>query len=113
MSEVKYPMTDQDYIDDIMDCFDFEKVHKAMNALKWWWASTNGVPEMWEIKQSARERIKSAMLGLSSQQFNNGMRTYGSSTGGFTAMATEWDDGCKTVELSFVVSSWDSSNYDR
>ena len=30
--------TEQEMIDEVMDCFEFEKVHKTMIALEWKWA---------------------------------------------------------------------------
>lgn len=39
----------QEIVDEIMDNFDFEKVHKVMVALNWGWHG-NGVPGLSDIK---------------------------------------------------------------
>lgn len=45
-------------IDEILDEFDFEKVHHAMLALKWGWHSTKGVPEIADLRRMARSLLK-------------------------------------------------------
>lgn len=73
----------QEQIDEIMDTFDFEEVHAWMTHSNWEWGNMDGqarVPDIWEIRQSARERLKQAA------------RTGYSCTGGFTAELTEDED---------------------
>lgn len=48
----------QELIDNILDEFDFESVHKAMVALNWTWSSTDGVPTIGELRRQARELLK-------------------------------------------------------
>ena len=51
----------QEQIDNIMDDFEFEKVHQIMTALKWTWATAENpkaVPELWEIKKNARSHLE-------------------------------------------------------
>lgn len=40
-----------------MDYLDFDKIHKTMKALNWKWHFTNGVPEIYEIRQFLREQL--------------------------------------------------------
>ena len=55
-------MTNQEIIDEIMDCFDFHRVKVAMEALDWRWAHLDGaIPEEFEIRQKARTLIKEAL----------------------------------------------------
>ena len=73
----------QHQIDDIMDTFDFEEVHSWMVHSNWTWGNMDGqsrVPDIYEIRQSARERLKQAAA------------TGYSCTGGFTAELTENED---------------------
>jgi len=68
----------QEQIDEIMDDFEFEKVHEIMTRLNWEWYkyedNTKSVPDLWEIKKSARQRLKDAV------------KHGGSMTGGFKAL---------------------------
>lgn len=43
-------------IEDILDEFNFEKVHKAIEALDWTWYY-NGVPTIAELRRSARRLL--------------------------------------------------------
>lgn len=54
----------QEQIDEIMDDFDFDKVHEIMTALNWTWVTSenkNYPPDIWEIKKSARSHLKNAV----------------------------------------------------
>jgi hypothetical protein len=51
----------EEQIDDIMDDFDFDKVHKIMEFLNWeWWFEENEkrVPEVSELRKKAREYLR-------------------------------------------------------
>lgn len=54
-------MNNQELIDEIMDEFDFDRVYKTMVALNWTWHSTNGVPNISDLRKSARGLLKSAV----------------------------------------------------
>lgn len=56
--------TEQDMIDEVMDNFDFDKVHKMMAAVGWKWAKEDGgytVPDIQRLKKAARYLIKKAI----------------------------------------------------
>lgn len=63
-------------IDEILDEFDFEKVHRVMVALGWTWHNTDGVPSIGDLRRMARSLLQHV---VSSRKTN----TAGS--GGFTA----------------------------
>lgn len=91
-------MTEKEFeaIGNIMDNFDFDKVHEVMSLLNWEWAATeNGVPTKSELRSEARRLLKMAI--------NDKTRV---STGGFEVDYINEGDGF--VELKFVVSQWDS-----
>lgn len=94
----------QDHIDYIMDNFDFEKVHKAMNALDWKWSSSNGIPEIYDLRRTARSLLKSAWV-----YGQNGAENPRTGTGGFWAEYGKHDDGSEWLELNFQITQWDSS----
>lgn len=80
-------------IDEIMDEFDFDKVHRCMVALDWQWARLERIPEKPEIRKSARQQLRDAVE-----------RGCGG-TGGFRVMI---DRKNGVLTLSFVVEEWDA-----
>jgi hypothetical protein len=80
-------------IDKVMAAFDFEKVHKAMTALRWTWRD-EGVPTIKRLKETSRNLLNSA----STNDFGNCM------TGGFKA--EKYKDGEFT--LQFIVTETNS-----
>jgi hypothetical protein len=98
----------QQKIDNIIDCFDFNKVHEIMEHLNWTWATTSGrVPDVLDLKQCARKLLNDVV----DNYINN--RIYGDekihefdvSTGGFKAELYY-----EILELSFILESWDEEN---
>lgn len=81
----------QEMIDDIMDNFDFDKVHRCMTALEWHWSGCDGVPEKSELRKCARKILKGCVE-----------RGHGG-TGGFQ-VTIDREEGC--LSLSFVVEDW-------
>lgn len=67
----------QEQIDEIMDTFDFDRVHKWMLVEDWTWADGT-VPSVTELRLEARARLKDAAS-------NRGF----ASCGGFTAIYSE------------------------
>ena len=91
-------MTEKEFdaIENIMDNFDFDNVHKVMTYLNWEWANTeNGVPTKSELRSEARRLIKMAIKDKTRV-----------STGGFEVDYIDEDGGW--VSLKFVLSEWDS-----
>jgi hypothetical protein len=90
---------------DIINNFDFQKVHDVMNHLDWAWYPY-GTPTVDELRFAARERIesviKNCLLDAKPDQ------EYISSSGGLKATAIKDDYGQITfLELEFVLTSWD------
>ena len=90
---------------DILNNFDFPKVHVVMKSLHWTWYP-KGVPTVDDITFSARERIesviKACLLDAKPEE------EYFVSSGGLKATAIKNDYGQITfLQLEFVVTSWD------
>jgi len=85
--------TQQDLIDEIMDWFDFESVHKAMVATDWAWWDT-GVPlDVAQVRNKGRKAIKKAI-------------THGYFySGGFEAT---YDKSENLLTLKFIMSDWEA-----
>lgn len=87
--------TDQELIDDVLDNFNFERVHVAMTVLKWKWNLENGleVPSKAELRRMARSLLKDVLT-----------RSYEKiGSGGFYA---SFDKESRHLELSFVLEEY-------
>lgn len=99
-------------IEDIMDEFNFARVHKAMVALDWKWAlPSNSIPSIDELRKEAERLLRNvAEIRLDMFIDEDWNAPIICSTGGFSA--TAWCDEDKTkirrLELEFIVSSWGS-----
>lgn len=83
----------EEKISDILDNFDFERVHKAMIALEWNWylgMGGEGIPSVGALQKAARELLSEAW-----------MKKTTISSGGFSA---EYDDG--DLVLRFILEEW-------
>lgn len=72
---------EREQIDYIMDSFDFNKVHKAMQLLDWKWVNDSAafsVPAEYELRTTAR-----SLLRMVATRYKN--EPYFASTGGFKA----------------------------
>ena len=98
-------------IDEIMDEFNFARVHTAMAALDWKWAvtSNNNVPTMDELRTEAERLLRDAAdIRLNMFKDEPWESPVYCGTGGFSAAA--WCDEDKTritrLDLDFIVSTW-------
>ena len=82
-------------IDEILDEFDFEKVHKVMEFLDWKWGG--GVPTIGGMRKVARNLLKEAAEG----------EVVAIGTGGFQ-VRKHVGDGTIYLTLEFVVTAWDN-----
>jgi hypothetical protein len=92
-------------IENILDEFDFNRVHKAMAALEWHWATADdGIPSLGELRRQARSLLEDVYNENTSPFFMAGC-------GGFEATRTmEAGDLNKYLALKFIVAEW--NNYD-
>jgi len=86
-------MSKEKAIETVMENFDFERVHKAMEAVGWSYFSAEGTPEIASLKQTARKLL---------QDVADDRRITEAATGGFSAeRSTEGE--FKLFRLSFSV----------
>ena len=82
-------------VDNIMDWFDFEKVHKTMRALRWEWiGAEEKIPCQGEIRERARKLLTDAIQSEMSIG-SGGLQVTYVPVEGF-------------LKLEFVVSEWDA-----
>lgn len=94
------PMNIQEIIDEIIDNFDFDRVHDVMEYMDWGWQG-EGVPSIEKLKESAIELLEHAYNGYFEQ--GNGEQ-YSIQTGGLEAYYM-YDDNEDCFELKFVLTS--------
>ncbi len=95
-----------DDVDNILDCFDFEKVKKVMDYLNWEWAGCDGVPEIYELRKRARELLRIVVVGVQKKESEG---QYFTATGGFYAQANVYPNDPKIyLRLSFNLTDWDN-----
>ena len=99
---------DHDVIWDIMNNFDFEKVHRVMTVLDWKWALVDSehtaVPDIQHLRDTARNMLTecASRARKVSGQFNIG-------SGGFHAHAEyEPSNGKVYQKLAFELTNWDN-----
>ena len=95
----------QNDIDEILDCFDFEKVQKVMAFLDWKWHDT-GVPEVYELRKFARKQIRYAVENV----IRTGESELGTECGGFYVQVYNKTKEDPTIRicLRFSLTSWDN-----
>lgn len=86
----------KELINEVLDEFDFEKVHKAMKTLNWGWMRSNGkVPSIGQLVLCAQELLED----VSKMEVG-----YSIGTGGFKAAKVDsYDDGVG-LELEFILT---------
>lgn len=93
--------------DNIMDTFDFSRVHKTMVALDWCWGGSNCVPEEIEIRREARKLMDEII-----DRYGTCDSSKYIATGGFEVSIDLYEDGTPDLNLKFVVEDWtEGSDY--
>ena len=85
-------------VEEVLDAFDFERVHRVMESLSWTWANLDRVPTRAELASEAR-RLLAELDGSPGVHGSGGLR------------ASYKDDG--TLSLKFILcESWSDLNED-
>ena len=82
--------TDSDQIKEILQNFDFEKVHAYMTLTSWTWGPDNLVPSMGHIVESAKRLMSEALKEKTSM-----------ATGGFHVIYSKGN-----IELLFAIENY-------
>ena len=93
----------QVHMDEVMDYFDFDKVHITMKHLKWVWCDSKEAPSIAELRKHVRGQMTRIY----------GKSDYGVSSGGFkTKYFSGIEDGVKWdyFDVAFIVSDWDTND---
>ncbi len=94
-----------DDINEILDFFDFERVKKVMDHLNWEWVGSDGVPEIYELRQHARKLMNTAV----NECIKSKQEDYFTECGGFRVECNKYNDDPKMyIRLTFNVTSWEN-----
>ena len=116
---MQYSKTKQELINEVLDNFDFEKVHKVMTFLEWKWfsysESTMEVPSIAKLVRTAQQYLEMAYAGLEKIEHNE--HSYMVGSGGFEAQAKRYpaciDKPDVLLTLTFNLASFEAATYDR
>lgn len=92
-------MTTQEKIGSLLEEFDFNKVHRVMEFLKWEWIG-KGVPSLYHLVKAAEKHLLSAVEQLENEEDKE--QIYVSASGGFSANAWYYDGELK-LKISFKI----------
>jgi hypothetical protein len=95
-------MNADDEIWNVLEGFDWDRVHFTMTQLHWYWVDVEGTPTVSQLRTEARRLLKLSVQG--SRESNNCFTT---SSGGFEVHA-DVDDGKINLSLKFVVCESDN-----
>lgn len=93
-------MTIRDQINDVINHFDFDKVHSVMEFLDWNWWNYASIPTKFELQKKAYELLSAA---YDLHRLENERAVI--STAGFEALCDNDADGI-WFELKFVLTDW-------
>ena len=100
---------EQELIDEILREFNFEKCKLTMDYLNWTWSRTNGVPTIADLKESAVNRIHSAIDVIRNRKNISYHHPAVCSSGGLQATVFINKYGHIThIGLEFVLTEWSS-----
>jgi len=109
MEKLSQHMMEEKMINDVIEHFDFDRCFLTMTLLKWEWFG-RGIPTIDMLKESAKERLRSAMKGVKDKE--NKLSTnecYFSSSGGLKGTAWKNRYGhVAGIKLEFVLAEWDA-----
>jgi hypothetical protein len=95
--------TEDDELWDVLESFDWDRVHFVMTQLDWYWRGSEVPPTVSELRTEARRLLKLCIEG--SKQSNN---CFSITTGGLEAHA-DCDGDVTNLSLKFVLC--ESNNY--
>ena len=97
----------QQRIDEVMDWFDFDKVHSVMTILKWYWGGEDGVPQIPEI-QILRKHVRDYMKQTYYDLLNENKDFYAMASGGFVVECIKDEDGFIQFNVRFELANWNT-----
>ena len=104
---------EQELIDEVIENFDFYKCQLMMEYMGWRWMTHDGyrVPTKYDLIESAKDRIQSAIEGIKEAGRMGLNESYGSSSGGLKATVYKNRYHQITfIKLEFILTEWDAGD---
>ena len=101
----------QEFIDEIMDYFEFSKVQRTMEFLKWKIVNEDGnleIPDESELRRDARQQIYRLIDSMKDVSDD----VYYSHCGPFKVRIVKEDNEVTSINLDFVVTYWEAYDFD-
>ena len=116
---MQYNKTKEELINEVLDNFDFVRVHEVMKFLDWKWydfqENTCEVPSIAKLIRTAEKYLSQAYDGLAKSEWNS--NEYVTISGGFEAWAKRYPAGLDKPDvlliLNFNLATWEAATYDR
>ena len=116
---MQYNKTKEELINEVLDNFDFVRVHEVMKFLDWKWydfqENTYKVPSIPKLIHTAEKYLSQAYDGLAKSKWNS--NEYVTVSGGFEAWAKRYPAGLDKPDvlliLNFNLATWEAAAYDR
>ena len=116
---MQYNKTKEELINEVLDNFDFERVHQVMKFLDWRWINIYEggtlVPSIARLVAAAQDYLSRAYDALEKLEWNESEYMVGS--GGFEAWAKRYPAGMNKpdilLSLTFNLATWEAATYDR
>lgn len=106
-----YPEACEDQIEEILDEFDFGKVHKVMTHLGWTWHG-EGIPTIGDLRIKAR----TLLWEVAEKHGNTDSSYYYTKTAGFRVSSykgIDKKDHWVMLRLAFEVTDWESDDENK
>jgi hypothetical protein len=104
---------EQELIDEVIENFDFYKCQLMMEYMGWRWMTHDGyrIPTKYDLIESAKDRIQSAIEGIKEAGRMGLNESYGSSSGGLKATVYKNRYNQITyIKLEFILTEWDAGD---
>jgi hypothetical protein len=104
---------EQELIDEVIENFDFYKCQLMMEYMGWRWMTHDGyrIPTKYDLIESAKDRIQSAIEGIKEAGRMGLNESYGSSSGGLKATVYKNRYHQITfIKLEFILTEWDAGD---
>ncbi len=92
----------EEHVDEMMECFDFEKVHRVMTMLDWKWTMIGAVPGIPDLRKQVRELMR--------RLWNSDNQSV--ATGGFVVRLYREENWAR-FSVAFEVTDWVSEDAEK
>lgn len=99
----------EQHIEEVMDYFDFEKVHAYMESVNWVWSAEGGIPSKAALRKNVREQMRK-LYNISKKDPRNSVCCC---SGGFKityCWGKDKEGLWDRFDIDFVLTDWSTSD---